>query len=242
VENAITDSGYTAAEIDIMGQKYGVIMKNELCDAMIDPSGEDANVLKSAGKGLCNKLACAYTKKQLKPLETSLERTLFNRYVSSLLMNLVKYPTDEPNEEVLAELGLNDKEISKLYIRAAAAWLGSTSGVEKVVKSINIVSSIENISFTGKKTVIINMDIHSCREGSHYVLKLSCNRQQTNVQLDVPKLSETYKEIEEQITSFVIRNAKSEIVRENAVNLIRLYLNTTVCYEAGKPLPLEWNK
>ncbi len=64
--------------------------------------------------------------------------------------------------------------------------------------------------------------------------------QQIDVQINVPEINEKYSEIEKEIIKNI--QTENEIIRKNAVNLVRLYLNLTVLYDKGKPLPLEWNK
>lgn len=232
---------YEVAELELLGKKYGVIMKKSLASALLDPQANDANILKEAGKKVNEALASAYKKTQLKPLETNLEKTIFKSYLSSLIMNLVEYPTDKPNEETLRQLGLYNPEISKLYANAAAAWLGSYVDVEKITAFSGTVSKLEKIGYTGK-TEKVNLATESCRSESHYVLKTSINKQQIDVQIEIPKISDDYIKIEDEIVEYIMKNSNDPIVRENARNLVRLYLNMTILYDKNKPLPLEWNK
>ncbi len=238
VEEIIPDS-YLISELELLGKKYGIIMKQQLAEAILDPNENDANILKEAGERTRQKLSEAYEKKKLKPLESNFEKTLFKAYLNSLIMNLVKYPKDELNEETLTALGLKNPEISKLYVQAAAAWLGSDEESEKVIQSKGIISKIDKIGYSGKEERI-DLSIEQCHKGSHYVLKTKINKQQLDVQIEVPKISQKYFEIENEIIKNI--NTENETIRNNAVNLIRLYLNMTLFYDKGKPLPLEWNK
>ncbi|MEM2089883.1 MAG: hypothetical protein QXL88_02220 [Candidatus Pacearchaeota archaeon] len=239
VEEWIDGSEYTVAEIELLGKKYGVIMKDSLANALLDPQAGSANILREAGRKVLEKLVSAYGKRQIKPLETNVEKTIFKNYVSSLLMNLVKYPTDELNEETLRDLGLYDEKIRKLYVRAAAAWLGSVKETEKIINAKGIISKLEKVGFTGKKEEV-DLSIDTCRKESHYVLKPVINKKQINVQMEVPKISEQYIEIEDKIVDYIIKNSSNPIIRNNARNLVRLYLNITSFYDKNKPLPLEW--
>src|SRR3989344_3480070 len=129
MREACTEKGYGAYPLTMPGgKKLTVIMKNELSNAIIDPSADDADILRQGGREIGGKILTAHGKKQLKPFETSFERTVYDNYISSLLMNLVEYPKDKINEKTLDELGLHNINISKLYSRAAAAWLGSSEG------------------------------------------------------------------------------------------------------------------
>jgi hypothetical protein len=233
--------GYTKATIELMGRKYGVIMKEQLANALLDPSADDANIVREAGKKTYQTLKEAYGKKKLTPLESNFERTLFKTYLSSLLMKIVRYPTDQLNEETLEALGLKNENIAKLYASASIAWLGDDRGVENVVKTKGITSKLEKISYTGRAEKV-DLSEERCHSGSHYVLKVNFNKKQEEVQINVPEIKQEYLEIENQIVEHIINNTDDPIIKNNARNFVRLYLNITSFYEAGKPLPLEWNK
>lgn len=238
VERALPES-YQVAELELLGVKYAVIMKDTLASALLDPQAGDANDLKESGKIVRDRLINAYGKKQLKPLESNIEKTIFKTYLSSLLMNLVKYPTNKPDEETLNELGLFDKDISKLYVNAAAAWLGTDEGSDVIKGVSGIVSKLERIGYTGKDEKV-DLSVETCHAGSHYVLKPQLRKQQINVQIQIPKINENYLEIEDRIVAHIQRDSTKEIIKQNARNLVRVYLNTALFYDRNKPLPLEW--
>lgn len=231
--------GYTSAEADILGRKYFIVMKDELSSAILDPSENDADILREAGRKTIDTLCSAYAKRQLKPLQTSFEQTLFERYVSSLSMNLVRYPKDKLNKNTLEQIGLYDREISKLYVNAATAWLGSSEGLEGIVKQKGIMSHLKNIGYTGR-TEHVDLSVKQCHSGSHYELNIAANKKQLNVQLNAPELGERYQKVEDSIVSWIEEHASNETIREHARNFVRLYLNLTALYDADKPLPLEW--
>lgn len=236
---------YDVAELDLLGKKYGIVMKESLAGALLDPSAGDADVLRKAGEKTNAVLKGAFAKRKLEPLGSNFERTLFKSYVNSLLMNLFKYPTDEMNGETLETLGLNNKEISKLYVNAAAAWLGTEDGLEKITSTAGMAAStqLNKVGYTGKSERV-DLSADMCESGSHYTLKLRSSVQQMAVQVTAPELSQGYLEAEEKIVEYVMGNSSSDstVAGRHARNMVRLYLNLAKCYDAGKPLPIEWSK
>ncbi len=228
---------YAPAQLNIGNKKMTIVMKNSLTDALTDPNASHADALKEAGEITAWELRGAYAKKALKPLESVFERTLYERYVSSLLMNLVNYPRDTLNEETMKVLGLRNADISKLYVRAAAAWLGSSDGLEKILQG-SIVEKIKNIGYTGRADTV-NLGTENCHSGSHYVLNAKLNKSQIDIQAKAPVIPENYNIIEEEIVNYV-RSTDNGTIGNNAANLVRLYLNMTLLYDRNKPLPLEW--
>jgi|SRR3989338_2190156 len=228
---------YVPAELKIGDKKMAIVMKNSLSDALTDPNAGHADALKEAGEVISGVLRGAYEKKTLKPLESVFERTIYERYVSSLIMNLVNYPLDTPNENTLEILGLKDKNISKLYISAAAAWLGSSEGLESVLKS-RIIEKIENIGYKGKSDVV-NLGTENCHSGSHYILNAKLNKNQIKIQAEAPVVPHSYTVFEGQIVNH-IQKIDHGTIGNNATNLVRLYLNMSLLYDRNKPLPLEW--
>ncbi len=238
IEN-ITGGEYRAAKIDLAGKEYGIVMKGSLSDAILDPSGDDADLLREAGRTTIGALKKAFGKQQLKPLESNFEQTLFDKYLSSLLMNLVRYPSDELNSKTLRELGVYNSDVSKQYVNAAAAWLGTSEGLEGIVKQGGVTSHLQNIGYTGKGENV-DLSVQQCHSGSHYVLKANSNKKQISVQVNAPELEKAYQEAENNIVYYIQNHATSDIVKGHARNLVRLYLNLTALYKSDKPLPLEW--
>lgn len=232
---------YEVAEFDLLGQKYGIVMKESLAGALLDPSAGDADVLRRAGEKTNDVLKGAFSKRKLKPLESNFERTLFKSYVNSLLMNLFKYPTDEMNGETIETLGLNDREISKLYVNAAAAWLDTGDGLERITGTSGMASSaaLNKVGYTGKSEKV-DLSTERCHSGSHYTLTVRSSVRQIAVQIQAVQPTQSYLEAEEKIVGHILGNASDAVASRHAKNMVRLYLNLAKCYDAGKPLPLEW--
>jgi len=242
IEGEVNNEGYNLGKIDLgYGDERYVVMKKSLIDAMGDPSSTDASEFKNALEETTRVLVESFGKTKLKPCESAFEENLFRSYVSSLMMCLVKYPHDIPDEKMLMEMGLGKKDVSKLYTMAAVAWLGSKTGTENIgINSAqDIVSCLDNFTYRGVSESI-NLSVDRCEDGSHYVLRPEIGKKVLDVQKETPKLSDTYLGFEQKIVSFIMETASSKLLRENPVNLVRTYLNMICCHKEGKPIPLDY--
>ena len=220
--------GYQAVPIDVCGKKVNTIMKDRYAGALADPSGDDSDILKGGYHEIGNYLG----KKQVDIHSTMIGKRNLDMYVSSLIMMLVKYPSDMENEEVLKQMGIYDEGLSKLYAEAST----TAFGVPITTASGSLSDNITNISFTGSSTKI-KMTAHVCEKGSHYALEKSVDKIQKQVNIQIPKLQESYTKLENTIVEYIEKNATESVVT-NARNLVRMYLNMKQGYKAGKALPI----
>jgi len=216
------------------GRDFYIVMKEELRDALFDPSSDDLDLLRKARDRLRDALRASGGKLMIR--ESPLERSINDRYIKSLIMNIIEYPKDRPFEENLEQLGLFDKEIRELYGQALAAWLGSDDDASLDLEGFRY--SIEKVGYTGVDETI-NLDTNICYAGSHYTLKIEVRKIQEKVNKEAVEINEEYLNIERRIVEWVQKNAKKEQIRNNARNLVRMTLNLFSLYEKGKPLPLE---
>jgi len=241
LEDSLKDTGYEVRQVDLSyGDLKYVVMKSSLVDALGDPSSGDVNDFKNALTETSKQLKEGFNKKQLKPCESAFEENLFKGYVSSIMMSLVNYPHDTPNKKMLKEMGLEKEDVSKLYVQAATAWLGSIQGVEKIGMgaSNNLTSCLDNIGYSGKED-IIKLGSQRCEQGSHYVLKPSLQKKLLDIQKSASSLAQSYLEIESQIVLYIKNNSSNQSLVANAVNFVRTYLNMACGHEQRKPLPLD---
>lgn len=220
--------GYTAAEITVCGKTVRAVMKDRYAGALADPSGDDADVLKSGYHNLKDYLG----KKQVDIHSTMTGKRNLDMYLSSLMMMLVKYPDDIENEEILKQMGVYDTDMQKIYTQAATAAFGiSTAG-----GSGSLTDSIDKITYTGSSTKI-KLNAHVCEKGSHYVLNKSVDKIQKQVNINIPKLQENYVTLENTLVGYIEKNAGESVV-SNARNLVRMYLNMKDGYKVKKALPI----
>lgn len=222
-------------EINHLGKKYYALIKQELSDALLDPSEDDLSYLKNARDRVRGTITTNFGKIQLK--ESSFERTLSDKYLSSLVMNIIKYPTDEPHEN-LKKLGIGNKDIEKLYVEAAAAHLGSPVDIDFSRFGVHNLEKISTKAYSGTSDdTVVNHE--TCYEGSHYVLSLSTKEKQEKVQKEAASIDQKYLDIEKKIVEWINANTNDEIIINNATNLVRMFLNLAVLYDKNKALPIE---
>jgi len=231
-EDLFDEFGLEYGTLDICGRKYGIVMKQSLRDALFDPSSDDLDTLRKARDYLRDKLRASGGKIMIK--ESPLERSINDRYLSSLVMTIIKYPTDKPFRENLEQLGVYDEEIRKLYAEALSAWLGEPTDLN----FDNMTTHVKKVGYTGS-TETINLDLVTCGNLSHYVVVVDVRKKQEKVNKEVIELSKEYLEIENKIVEYINEYARDEKIRNNSRNLVRMFLNLSVLYDKGKPLPIR---
>ncbi len=224
-----------ANEIEIFGKKIYVIMKEKLVGALFDPSSDDLETLRKARNYASNKLKKIFSKTKLNPEMSNFKATLDDKYTSSLVMNLIEYPSDKPYIENIKEIGFENPEIKKYYVQVASAWLGSPIDIDFG----GMMGKVDKISTWKGSAETIDLFVEQCEKGSHYVLKLDVKKMQDQVQKQAIEITKEYGEIEEQIVNYIKQNATNYKMANNAENMVRMFLNLSVLYDKGKPLPLK---
>jgi len=223
-----------AQSIEVFGEKLYVLMKSKLEGALLDPNSDDLETLRKARDYSKNELKRMFSKLQLNPNKSNFNKTLDDKYLSSLSMNIIKYPLDIPFKENLKKIGLEDSKIKKCYAQAAAAWLGEPGDLDL----FGMVSKLEKISTWSGNSDIVDLSVDNCESGSHYILKADIKKQQFEVQKKAV-VSEEYSLIEQKIVNYIKSNAGDSKIVNNAENFIRMFLNLSCLYDKNKPLPLK---
>ena len=224
---------FVEASIKVGEEIKRCLISKDYIDALIEPTAESSLILKKAYQNLKD-----YLKKRGIDVHSSmLARRTLEAYISALIMILAEFPKDKLNEEVLREMGIYDEEMGKLYEEAAILAFGD---IDKK-SSFNLNSYVEKIEGGETKTVTANrivVNLHTCNKGSHYVLKPEIQRIQETYNVRVTEFNKEYREIEDKIVEYIQKNAKNPLVRDNARDLVRLYLNLRYGYSKNKALPI----
>lgn len=215
------------------GKQHYIIMKEELRNALFDPSADDIDVLRKGRDCLRDFLIKSGGKLMIK--ESVLERSVNERYISSLIMNIIKYPEGVPFIEKLEQLGFYNENIRKKYEEAAIAWAGKDVSFDFE----NFGNYIEKVNYTGGDCIGFSVDKEICEEKSHYVLNIKTRELLEQVNKKVPKINENCSEKLREIVEFVQINAKEESIKNNALNLVIMVLNIFCLFKIGKPFPIE---
>lgn len=221
------------AEVSLPGgTSYYAIIKQELRDALFDPSSNDLDILRKARDALRGTIRKSGGKLMIK--ESPIERSIDDRYINSLIMNIIKYPEDRPFTKNLKQLGLYNKDIRKLYEQGLAAWLGTDASLDLE----GFGNNIEKVGYTGVDS-IVDLKTELCGEGSHYKLNVKARKIQKTVSKEAVKINEEYIKIENKIVEWIMANTKNNLIKNNAKNLVRMTLNLFCLYDGGKPFPIE---
>lgn len=223
-----------ASEIDVFGRKLYVLMKEEFRGALFDPSSDDLETLRKSRNYSKGELKQLFSKTKLNPEMCNFIRTIDDKYISSLTMNIIKYPADIPFKENLKEMGFENPEIKKYYAQATAAWLGQPSDLD--LKGMT--SKLDKITSWSGSSDAVDLSVENCEKGSHYVLKADVKKKQQKAQKDAV-IHENYSSIETKIADYIRANSTNEKITNNTENLIRMFLNLSCLYDKNKPLPLK---
>jgi len=235
-EREIESSGLVPAIVDVFGHKVGVVMKNELRGAILDPSADDLDVLEAARDSYTTYVCERYGSKARIPSEATLGRTIHESYVNSLIGNILEFPRDVLNERKLEQYGLRDEKVLSLADKAFKEYCGTSSSLN-LGGSLGCVDSVGGTGTVSGRTDTVNLSEDVCEAGSHYKLNLKCRRIQEDVQKEVPVLSHQYTQIESEAVK-LMRKYCPRLTQKTATNLFRMFLNLGGAYNEGKPLPL----
>ena len=234
----IEHAGYNPGVIDVFGNKVGVVMKQELRGALMDPSSDDLETLTSAGNTYRDFAIKKYGEKAKIPAETSFGRFIEDSTINSLIGNIFKFPTGEINIEKLRIYGLDKKEVLELADQAYNVH-------SQTLGSLNLGgagSKLDTVGGTSKEysgsSDSVNLSSDICESGSHLKLNIKYNKLQKEVQKNIPVFSEGYSDLERRAVDLML-NHNDSLSKQIATNLFRMYLNFGGLYDKGKALNIE---
>jgi len=237
----IEHAGYNPGVIDVLGNKVGVILKQELRTSLMDPSSDDLETLTAAGNYYSNFATNKYGDKAKIPAETSFGRFIEDSKIHSLIGNIYKFPTNEINKEKMEKYGLFNEEILSLANEAYKTYC-QTSGSLDLGGGMNSLDSVGGSPSKSKRysgnsdSVDVSSDV--CEVGSHYKLNTKIETVQKEVQKKMPVLNEEYSFFENKATQLMRKNYP-ELTEQTATNVFRMFLNLGGVYDNDKALPIK---
>ena len=236
----LENAGYNPGIIDVFGNKVGVIMKQELRGALLDPSSDDLEGLTSAGNAYRDFAAAKYGEKAKIPPETSFGKLIQDSKINSLIMNIFRFPKDEINSEKLNLYGLDKKEVLELANQAYKNYSQTTGSLE-IGGGMGCLDSVggKGLSkdYSGNSdSVDLSSDV--CEAESHYKLNMKFEKLQKDIQKNLPVLSQEYRSLETQAIK-IMREHNPKLTKQIATNLFRMFINLEGLYKKGNALPIK---
>jgi len=238
-EYAISGEGHEPGIIDVFGKKVGIVMKKELRGALMDPSGDDLGILENARNSFASYVQGIYGGKGKIPCEASFGRLIEDSYINSLIMNILKFPTDNINHGSLRELGLDIPAVLSIANKAMSAYCKEYSSLDLNggFVCIDSVGGGRHSTYSGNSSSVdLSSDI--CKAGSHYKLNLKAKNLQKEIQKKLPVLSKEYSCLESEAVHLMTMH-NPLLNKTGATNLFRMMLNLGGLYTKEKPLPLK---
>jgi len=236
-EHEIGHAGYVPAVVKVLGQSVGIVMKSELRGAIIDPSEDDLHNLTSALGYYVTYASAKYGEKGRIPSETSLGRFIEDSMISSLISNIIKYPTNRINSEKMRTYGLDQRDVLDLANLAYQSYC-RTTGQLAIGSGVECLDSVGASKQYSGSSDSIDLASDVCYEGSHWKLKLELEKIQKQIQKELPMLSEEYQSLETRAVKLMM-NHNSDLTEQLATNLFRMYINLGGLYNHGKALPIK---
>ncbi len=235
----IEHAGYEPVLIEVFGEEIGVVMKQELRGALIDPSGDDVDTLTSAGNSYGKYASKKYGENAKIPNQTSFGRFIEDSKINSLIMNIFRFPTNEINSEKMQEYGLDREDVLGLANKAYRVYCETTGSLD-IGGGMDCLDSVGGkISKNhGGNSDSVDMSSDVCHAGSHYKLNFKTERIQKDAQKPLPVFSEEYISYERQAVE-IMRKHNPRLTEQTATNLFRMFLNLGGGYDSGKALPIK---